>query len=233
MRISIIFGVSILLLILFLGCAQTGPEQKTPTPTTTVTVTGESLEKVYQGFKSVEKGDWAEWTYYSDGEKMTVKYIFAGRETLNGKEVYGLEFSAEMQGQKGIFQVWYYEDTGEVAKYVLKTPQGIFCLTPTQYKPSDVEPTTETPDEYEPENIVKYNYEIGTYTTKSGKTISVVKIIKGNEEFWVSSEVPFGLVKVIRNGKTVMELDDFGSGESPVISFDEVKSCKQMQLPIS
>ena len=82
MRIPIIFGVSTLLQILFLGYAQTGPEQ-TPTPTTTVTE--ESLEKVYQGFKSVEKGDWAERNFYSDGKKMTVEYIFAGREALNDK----------------------------------------------------------------------------------------------------------------------------------------------------
>ncbi len=91
-------------------------------------------------------------------------------------------------------------------------------------KNNQITPKSETPEEYKPESLG--NYKIGTFTTESGKTVKVVIVEKNGDETWLSSEVPYGLVKVVKDGNAIMVLKDFGSGSSLEISKSERDNCQ-------
>ncbi|MCS7144397.1 MAG: hypothetical protein NZ879_05180 [Archaeoglobaceae archaeon] len=217
--LKLVGAIALALAIFLTLCAQ--PAESPTTPSTPA----KDLTSIYTGFKTLQKGEWAQWRV-SNGEVVTLTYVFAGREKLNGKSSYGIEFSSEIQGKKAIVQVWFSED-GSSFKYVAKVPEGIFCFPFIQVEGEM--PSPSTPDEYSPETIVKGRYEFGKHTV-AGKTINVVKVFIEGNETWVSGEVPFGMVKVINQGKTVMELLDFGSGKTPEISFNEVLNCRQYPM---
>jgi len=190
------------------------------------------LKKFYQGFRKAKIGDWAVWKIESTEGIPRVKYVYAGQETVDGKNCYGWEFSGKAQGIEAAMQVWLSKKDGNPVKYVAKVPQGVFCLSPSKYKPPEGEfsPQAETPDDYKPENIINLNFETGTFTTESGKTIKVVKIIHPDRsQIWLSSQIPFGVAKVIStDGKTEAELKDFGSGAPLEITKNERDNCRQI-----
>lgn len=217
MRFAII---SIVFVVLFALCTQPSEGPKTTPPQTTPS----DLLGVYKGFKTMQKGDWAKWRIY-DKQITTLMYIFAGREVLEGKSVSGIELSKIEEGQEQVIQIWFTDD-GKAIKYVIKVPQGVFCMPISPVENENL-PSTSTPDEYEPQRIVKLRYELGKHTV-GGKVINVVKIFMDKNETWISGDVPFGMVRVLIEGKTVMDLLDFGSGLSLKISFNEVLNCKQV-----
>lgn len=189
------------------------------------------LKEVYQGFKEAKVGDWVIWEIKGVKESATAKNVFVGQETIDGKNCYGWEFSGKFQGTEVAFQVWLSKEDNTPVKYVAKAPQGVFCLAPTMYKPQgEVSPQAGTPAEYEPENIAKLNFETGTFITGSGKTVKVVKVFNPDEsQVWISSQVPFGIVKAISpEGETMAELKDFGSGAPLEITKSERDNCQQI-----
>ena len=191
------------------------------------------LKKFYQGFKKAEIGDWAVWKLESTEGIPRVKYVYAGQETVDGKNCYGWEFSGKFQGMETAMQVWLSQEDSTPVKYVAKVPQGVFCLSPSSYEPpqgGEFSPQAETPDDYKPENIVNLNFETGTFTAEGGKTIKVVKIIHPDgSQIWLSSQIPFGVAKVISpDGKTEAELTDFGSGTPLEITRNERDNCQQI-----
>ncbi|RLF43241.1 MAG: hypothetical protein DRN18_00585 [Thermoplasmata archaeon] len=129
--------------------------------------------------------------------------------------------------------MWIDKDTGEKVKYVIKVNGQVYCIEPTSPSIDTEPPKTETPDEYKPENT---NFELGTYTVPgNGKTITVA-IFRGagKAETWVSSEVPFGLVKMINEkGEETMHLEDFGlSGAHRDITAEERDNCTPLPSPV-
>jgi hypothetical protein len=75
----------------------------------------------------------------------------------------------------------------------------------------------------------KPDLKYGTYTTPTGKTLAVAIYTTAQGESWVSSEVPFGIVKMISGGKTVMELQDYGTiGAKSLITDSEVENCQDL-----
>ncbi|MEM1579163.1 MAG: hypothetical protein QXN34_05550 [Archaeoglobaceae archaeon] len=229
MRGAYIF-TAILLVALLAFCTQpsekpvTTPSATTPPPTPQTTpATPTDLLSVYKGFKDMQKGEWAQWK--SDNQVIT--YVFVGKETINGKTASGIEFSSEFQGRRAAIQIWISED-GSAVKYVAKFPEGVFCVPLTFVQTKNV-PSSSTPEEYTPKKISEMRYELGKHTV-SGKIINVVKIFFGKNETWISGEVPFGMVKMMSEGKTILELIDFGAGKSAEISLSEVLNCKQFPI---
>jgi len=178
----------------------------------------------YTGFMEPAAGQWAEYVTSTAGEESHYTMEFIGQDTIDGKTCTGFEMT--MSGEEEtIMQIWTETATGQAVKYVMKTGDQVICMDVSQspYEP----PETETPGTYEP-NLPDITY--GTYTTPTGKTVNVAIFAVGGGETWVSSQVPFGMVKVIdASGKTTSYLYDFGTtGAQRDISKTELENCTQM-----
>ncbi len=235
-----------LLSLSFSGCAQdSGDTSPTTTPTAsdhqtaTPESTGDSTEgsqgdiyQYYEGYMDLEKGMWSEWETSVNGQKSTNRYIYAGKGTIDGKEAKGFEYGYEMEGQEFTAQTWTSVSNNNPVKSVVKFQGQVMCYS----IPNTNTPSSETPSDYKPQELAdKPDWTHGTFTTESGKTIDVIKFHETQNgkkyEYWVSSEVPFGMVKTVQDGKTVMELKDFGTDAELSISLNEVKNCKEMSVP--
>ena len=178
----------------------------------------------YTGFMSAAEGQWVDYIIASAGENhQRMEHI--GQDTVDGKTCVGFEMTMTVPQQgETIMQMWTDAATQQLVKYVMKMEGQVICVDVSQspYEP----PETETPGEYDP-NVPNVSY--GTYTTPTGKTVNVAKFAVGEGESWVSSQVPFGMVKVVDSGVEVMYLYDFGtSGAERDISKAEMESCMQM-----
>jgi len=176
----------------------------------------------YTGFLAPAAGQWAEYVY-TNGEESHLKMEFIGQDTVDGKTCTGFEMTVSGE-EETIMQIWTEDATGQAVKYVVKTGDLVMCMdvSHSPYEP----PETETPGTYEP-NLPDITY--GTYTTPTGKTVSVAKFAIGGGETWVSSQVPFGMVKVVdASEETTMYLYDFGTTGAPRdISKAEMEDCIQ------
>jgi hypothetical protein len=178
----------------------------------------------YTGFMQAAAGQWAENVLSPDGEESHRKMECIGQDTVDGKACTGFEMTISEQ-EDTIMQMWTEVATGQAVKYVVKMGDQVICMDVSQspYEP----PEAETPGEYDP-NLTDISY--GTYTTTTGKTVNVAKFATESSEVWVSSQVPFGMVKVIDdNGETTMYLYDFGlAGAQRDISETEMENCIEM-----
>ncbi|NWF77054.1 MAG: hypothetical protein HXY36_00380 [Chloroflexi bacterium] len=176
----------------------------------------------YTGFMAPAEGQWAEYVLSNNGEEYHQRMECIGQDTVDGKTCTGFEITMSEQ-EEMIMQIWSDTATGEVVKYVVKMGDQVMCMNVGQ---SPEPPETETPSEYDP-NLPDISY--GTYTTPTVKTVNVAKFTT-QSEVWVSSQVPFGMVKVIDdNGETTMYLYDFGlTGAHRDISKTEMENCIPM-----
>jgi len=213
-----------LIFLLLLGCA---PSTPSPTPSPSPTSPGnDGRPSIYTGFMTPAEGQWAEYVLSIDGQEAHQKMEYIGKDTVDGKNCIGFEMTMSTPGeQQTVLQIWTDASTRQAVKYVMKMGEQVVCMgiAPGDYQA----PHTETPDEYDP-NLPHISY--GRYTTPTGKTIDVAKFTQDQVETWVSSQVPFGMVKVIdRGGKTAMYLYDFGTaGAHRDISKSEMESCMQL-----
>jgi hypothetical protein len=177
----------------------------------------------YTGFIAPAEGQWAEYVISTDGEESHQKMEYIGQDTVDGKTCTGFEMTVSEQ-EENIMQIWTETATGQAVKYVVKMEDQVICMNINQ---SPELPGTETPSEYDP-NLPNISY--GTYTTPTGKTVNVAKFAIDGGETWVSSQVPFGTVKVIDDsGETTRYLYDFGmTGAQRDISKTEMENCTQM-----
>ena len=185
----------------------------------------------YTGFKEPEKGDWAVLSMNLDkGGKMEEKLIYLGETTMDGQKAYGVELQVEIpQAGEMISQFWTNKKTDEELKYVIKRGEQLMCMSASMpdMEEESQKPMTKTPEEYSPEKPV---LRFDTYTTPTGKKVDVAVFKTDDGEVWVSSETPFGIVKMIKNGRTVLYLKDFGTGAKPRIPVSQAASCKAMDL---
>jgi len=174
----------------------------------------------YTGFMAPAAGQWAEYVY-TNGEESHLKMEYIGQDTVDGKTCTGFEMTVSGE-EETIMQIWTEDATGQAVKYVVKMGGQVICMDVSQspYEP----PETETPGEYEPD-LPDITY--GTYTTPTGKTVNVAKFAIDGGETWVSSQVPFGMVKVVdASEETTMYLYDFGTtGAQRDISKTEMENC--------
>ena len=190
-----------------------------------------SAASVYTGFKEPKKGDWVVYNVnVKDGMQMEQKIVFVGEATMEGKKVHGIELVLNMTGEgPGVSQMWIEEKTEMPLKYVMQMGPQLMCMRMNfqQMMPADKMPSTQTPEEYSPDKpVVRYD----TYTTPTGKRVRVAVFKNENGEVWVSSSVPFGVVKVIDNGKTVLTLKDFGSGAKPTLPVSKAIECQPVDM---
>jgi hypothetical protein len=187
----------------------------------------------YRGFKEPEKGEWVIYVMHLDKDSsMEEKLIYLGKETLNRQTVFGVEAQIDMPEMgRMISQFWTNDQTDQGVKYIFQRGGQISCMSaemPGMENEGQKPMSTKTPEEYSPEKpALRYD----TYTTPTGKKVDVA-IFKNErgEEVWVSSEVPFGIVKMMKNGKVEMYLKDFGRDAKPMIPVSEALTCKPMDL---
>lgn len=181
----------------------------------------------YTGFMSPAEGQWVDYIIASEGEKYHQKMEYIGQDTVDGKACVGFEMTMTVpQEGETIMQMWADAGNHQLVKYVMKVKDQVICMDTGQspYEP----PETETPGDYDP-SLPDISH--GTYTVPgSGEMLDVAIFQSSPEsEVWVSSQVPFGMVKVVDSGTTVMYLYNFGtSGAERDISKAEMESCMQM-----
>ncbi len=230
-------------LILSSGCMGGGDEttttsEKTSYSETTTTQASASTTQapgkktdteLYTGFMEVSDGQWVEYVMESGDVETRQKMKNIGTDTVNGVKSTGFEMEIDSEGQISIMQVWVDSSTQEPVKYAMKTQDMVMCMDigSIEEEPPALGGEEGTPDDYLPDmpNIV-----YGTYTTPTGKTVNVAEFISGEGEYWVSSGVPFGMVKMNdMNGETMMYLYDYGlSGAERSISKSEIENCMDL-----
>jgi len=178
-----------------------------------------------------------------NGSEDLQRLVYLGEKNVYNIPAYGVEIESIVSGNKGaITQIWRDKESNEIVEIVskLKGEDEVICIDDSLmriFMPSlDLSlPAIKTPVEYSLKN--KYTYD--TFTTKTGKTIQVAKFIdENNMEIWLSSEVPFGFVKILDwSGKAgtaeiMAWLQDFGpSGAGAKISEAEMLNCKKINFP--
>ena len=213
MKILAVLSI-ILSLFLFLGCGEEESED--------IGETGE-----YQGFPEMKGGEWAEYTTVGEGK---IKYEYIGTDTIDNHQCYLIEIEAEALGEKVISQIWVDKETEESVLYVIKQSGMVMKMdiAAIPEESADVAEGTsgETPDEYTPGKEKSTE----TYKTPTGKEVKAVVFTEDSDEIWVSEEVPFGVVKAISGGQTMLELYDFSfSGAKRDISKAETETA--LNLP--
>ncbi len=220
-----VLGIVIVLLIAITLLPACGPGGEGGPGGGGVPSDGGGVPGAYTGFMSPAQGQWVDYIIVSEGEEYHQKMEHIGQDTVDGKTCVGFEMTMTIPQQgETIMQMWTDAATQQLVKYVMKMGDQVICVDVSQspYEP----PETETPGEYDP-NLPNVSY--GTYTTPTGKTVNVAKFAVSGGESWVSSQVPFGMVKLVDSGATVMYLYDFGtSGAERDISKAEMESCMQM-----
>jgi hypothetical protein len=223
-----VIGVMVALLLAITLLPACGPSvppaSPSPSPSPTPSEEG-GAPSSYTGFMTPAAGQWVEYDIPTDGEVSRQKMEYIGQDTVDGKTCTGFEMTMTVSGQgETIVQIWTDVATQQAVKYVMKMQGQVLCLDLSQ---SPQPPQTGTPGQYDP-NLTNISY--GTYTTPTQKTVDVAKFAVGGGEGWVSSQVPFGMVKAIdASGKTIMSLYDFGtSGARRDISEQEMENCMQM-----
>ncbi|MGQ9608414.1 MAG: hypothetical protein ACUVWN_03870 [bacterium] len=210
-----LFLISIVLVIsLLYGCGEEDEVEK---------ILGEDTSGVYTGFMKMKGGEWAEYTT----ESGIMRNEFIGTDTHNGRKCTVLEIESIISGEKTISQIWIDLEKGDIILYVQKIQNIVYKLD-FQSLPKDIPITKgdDTPDNYPVSKQIRTD----TYKTPTGKEVKVAVFKSTYGEDWVSSEVPFGIVKsVAQNGVASIELYDFGtSGAKRDISKDEAENAKSI-----
>ena len=180
-------------------------------------------------FTSLKAGSWAEYTI-SEGGREIMKFL--GEDTWDGRASYIMETESVMNGDSTVTQIWIDKSTGEVVLFLIEMGGVVMKMDITASQDTDV------PGEDEPwDEPAAKELGAGTYTTPTGKTVNVTKYTVtttwGTDEYWISSEVPFGEVKDISNGEVFMELYDFGfSGAQRSISREEAENAEPFGINI-
>ena len=214
MKISVVFSIaSILIACLLAGCGD-GDDEEGAGPE----------EEMYLGLASVEPGSWAKHTS-SDTSSGMFTWKYFGTDTYSGRQCFVMEFETSSDGAAIVGQVWIDADTGDSSLLVIKQGGKVMKM--------DVSQTPEVPGISGEEDTTQAQ-KVGTesYTTPTNKTVEATVYREGSDDQWVSGEVPFGMVKSIDDGKTVVELYDFGfSGAGREISKEEAENAESLSFP--
>jgi len=193
---------------------------------------------IYTGFLKPKAGAWSE---LMNGAEDLQRLVYLGEKNIHNIPAYGVEIESIVSGNKSaVTQIWRDKESNEIVEIVskLKGKDEVICIDDSLMKifiPSfdSSLPSIITPEKYNPNN--KYTYI--TFTTNTGKTVQAAKFInENNMEIWLSSEVPFGIVKIIdrnsESGEIMAWLQDFGlSGAEAKISESEMLNCKKISFP--
>ena len=127
-----------------------------------------------------------------------------------------------------ITQLWAEKATGESVLYVMK--QGTLLIKLDVSQDPEEAAYVVGSEEDDSSDVVKVRVE--SYTTLTNKTVEATVYQENGDENWISSEVPFGLVKSISNGEVDSKLYDFGSsGATRSISKEEAENAEALSIP--
>lgn len=196
--------------------------------------------KTYNGFLTPTEGAWSE---LMNGAEDSQRSVYLGERMVNNILAYGVEMELIVSKDKNVVaQVWRDKKSDEIVEIVtkLKGENEILCIDDSLIRTliptfDSSLPVIKTPEEYGLDN--KYTYD--TFTTKTGKTVKAAKFIdENNMEIWLSSEVPFGIVKIIdwssvtKTGEIMAWLQDFDlTGGEQKISETEMANCQRINFP--
>jgi hypothetical protein len=188
------------------------------------TVRKTSKPAKYAGFMDLKAGQWAETVTKQGGQNMKTRteVIESSPDTVK------FQIMTEFEGTETLSQFWFDQGSNRVTKFVVKSGNEVMCMDVSQMS-----------DDYIPADggafpAEKTGIEHGTYTTPTGKKVTVAKFTSGSGETWVSSEVPFGLVKTMSAGSTRMSLYDFGTiGAKSRIDKEDIEDCVDMSEMVS
>ncbi|MBU2561337.1 MAG: hypothetical protein KKD17_03490 [Nanoarchaeota archaeon] len=178
----------------------------------------------YAGFMDLKAGQWAEVVTKSGGETVKTRTEVIESSPSLAK----FQIITEADGQETVAQFWLDRREGKPTKYLVKSGEEVMCLDVSQM------PKGAVPSEGGAYPSDKPGITHGTYPTPTGKEVTVAKFTTSSGEIWVSSEVPFGLVKTVSNGKTVSSLYDFGTiGAKSRIDEADAEDCRDMSEEVS
>ena len=177
----------------------------------------------FAGFPEWKVGMWSETESVEEGVKLKQSVV----EKTGG--VIKIQTEVDFEGEEMVTQIWYDETTKEMTEMITKSAGMVMCFDAEQIEgmAEDVEP--EIGETYEGQ-IPDIGY--GTYTTPTGKTVSVAKFKSGATEMWVSDEVPFGIVKIADDSiGDLTVLYDFGTtGAVNKISAEDLANCQTLPV---
>ena len=217
-KLIILFFASILVVCLLAGCGGDDDDDDGVVGPGGPDGTG-------MGFSSMSPGDWAE-SRTPDGDRDISKFI--GDDTWQGNACIVLEFESYFSGQSSVMQIWIDKATFEAVVLIIEMDGELVRMDPTA--------STDVPGEDEPWEMPT-TQKVGTekYTTPTGKTVTATiyrtQTDYGLSEDWVSSEVPFDLVKELVDGELVSSLYDFGTGADRSILKQEAENAEPFQIP--
>ncbi len=207
--------------LLFSACTgnPAGPGQASATSSTSPGTT-------YTGFMEAEPGQWVEYDISTSSGSIRQRMEYIGTDSIDGVSANVFEMkSGNGLDSMGSFQVWVDSSTQKIVKYAGKFQDKVLCLDVKSFSADVPSPGGDkTPAGYGPTAASSYGY-----TTPTGKTVPIVKHITEDVEVWVSSEMPFGIVKTVdlKTGKDIMSVYDYGlSGAKRTITKQELQSCE-------
>ncbi len=219
----ILLALAVALLVFNSGCIQRGQEAVQPAAQV-VPAPPESLG-VYKGFPDYKPGMWVVYSLFGGAQ---VRLEVVGKETFDEREALGFELSLPAGG--AITQAWF-TSSGGLVKYAIKREDQVTCILQLAQVNKAALPFvdvgwTGTPPEFEGEK----EYE-QIQTTVKGTKVNAVKFSSAIGESWVSGEMPFGIVKEIRDGEVIREVYDYGfSGAERDISSEELRNCFEFDI---
>lgn len=177
-------------------------------------------EGLFLGLTSMAAGSWAE---HTDSDDNRFRMEYHGTDTYNGRESYVVEFEVDSDSGTVVSQIWIEKATGESILYVIKQGELLMRLDVSQVP--EVAAGAAASEEDQASTSEKIGVE--TYTTPTGKSVQATVYRQDGEDIWISSEVPFGMVK---SGST--SLYDFGSsGAQRNISRAEAENAEEFGFP--
>jgi len=194
---------------------------------------------IYTGFLNPKLGAWSDIVFVDQGGKKSLqRSIFLGKKTIEGVLTYGIEIDSNVSDNtNAILQIWLDKKSDKAVKIVSKSKKNNEVVCVNEFFMRLLVPSFESflPAAFTPARYSSINqYTYGTFTTETQKTIQVAKFVDENKtEIWVSSEVPFGIIKAVNteNNKVVAYLRDFGlAGAKPKISETEMINCTKKGL---
>lgn len=243
-KIKVFILISIMGLLVSTGCTnvkESPPKETTPittlsnapdVPASTTTTTSLAPLKPevpgYTGYMEPKEGQWVQYELHTDAGDMKQRITYLGQEKVSGMEASGYEVVTESNETASIMQIWLGEDM-KVVKYATLEEGNVICKNASgNLQGLYAMGASGTPKEFDP----AANPALEEYVTPTGKQIKAARYAASDAETWVSSDVPYGLVKAVNkeSGKTVLSLYDYGLSEGQrTISAEELAGCKKME----
>lgn len=190
--------------------------------------TASSLAELCDGSMAIAEGQWASFAVDAPflAERLDSRYAIVGKEGSD----YWMEFEVAMPMGNGktimkiLISDWPY-DQGTIKRAMMQLPTapGTQAMPPMEMPPSSIK--NEDPADpirmacAEADKAVEESVTVGAGTF----TATRIPLRHVAKDIWLSSDVPFGIVKMADSGDKGMELMAFGTDAEPAITAEPQK----------